>query len=48
MVVHTFHRPYVYDVLVIPELQRFFSRPVHPEIHPATVTNGRRPERKYP
>ena len=50
--VHTFHRPYVDDFLVIPELHKLFSRPVQapdsPETHPATVTTGRRPERKHP
>ena len=51
-VVHTFHRSYVDDFLVIPELHKLFLRPVqHPDspvTHPATVTDGRRLERKYP
>src|SRR5690242_5074208 len=51
-VVHMFHRPYEDDFLVTPELHKLFFRPVHdqtrPVTHPATVTNGRRPERKYP
>jgi hypothetical protein len=47
-VVHNFHRPYDDDFLVIPELHKLFIRTVHPETHPALVTSGRRPERKYP
>jgi len=51
-VVHMFHRPYVDDSFVIPELHKTFSRPVQaPDsavTHPVTATSGRRRERKYP
>ena len=54
-VVHTFHRTYSDDFLLLPELHKLFFRSVHahrqpasqPAIHPVT-TSGRRRERKYP